>query len=379
MAVHARSRLQGSAPRRNGARARARLLASLPLALAVLPLFPAAIAMPPVPTQAELQASLPPEMADLSAFAEDGDDLDSSALAGPLYIKDPVARIPAKRGGRVAPTPLATVQAKFAAGRLVDPAGLLQAGIALGDENLRAAFAAPDSSGGAVLVAESFAPPLAPESPKGQIAAPKPDALRAIAALAPTPSSNDVAGSSVAAYAGTPRPGVSNLFDAVLGPSRGFIPPKGENDHSWVATPLPASSYTEEQQTCLAKAIYFEARGETEQGQGAVAQVVLNRVRNPAYPKTICGVVYQNQDWFGRCQFSFACDGIKDVIWNRPAYALAERIARQATNGEIWIPEVGSATHYHATYVHPRWAKTMEKVDKIGLHIFYRTFGGGWR
>src|SRR5690606_5661479 len=123
---------------------------------------------------------------------------------------------------------------------------------------------------------------------------------------------------------------------------------------------------------------YFEARGEPVKGQAAVAQVILNRVRNPAYPDTICGVVYQNKNWRNRCQFSFACDGIKDRVANRQHFRIAQEVAMAVTAGKIWLDEVGTATHYHATYVHPRWAKTMDQVKKIGRHIFYRTFGGGW-
>lgn len=99
-----------------------------------------------------------------------------------------------------------------------------------------------------------------------------------------------------------------------------FIPPTRSGDHDWMRAPLPANAFTQAQQDCLATAIYFEARGETLEGQAAVAQVILNRVRNPAYPDTICDVVYQNQDWFNRCQFSFACDGVKDRVTDRPAF-----------------------------------------------------------
>ncbi|HET9705729.1 MAG TPA: cell wall hydrolase [Vicinamibacterales bacterium] len=113
-------------------------------------------------------------------------------------------------------------------------------------------------------------------------------------------------------------------------------------------------------------------------GQAAVAQVVLNRVRNPAYPATICGVVYQNDNWRNRCQFSFACDGIKDRVTSRYHYRRAEEIAMAVTAGKIFLPEVASSTHYYADYVNPRWARTMQKMKKIGLHIFYRTYGGGW-
>jgi len=157
-----------------------------------------------------------------------------------------------------------------------------------------------------------------------------------------------------------------------------FIPPIGPKDHAWAATPVPASTFSAPQQKCLAEAIYFEARGESLKGQAAVAQVVLNRVRNPAYPDTVCGVVYQNVNWYNRCQFSFACDGRRHRVTERRHWRIAQDIAKAVTAGQIWLPEVGSSTHYHALYVHPRWAYTMDKVQKIGLHIFYRTRGGGW-
>lgn len=157
-----------------------------------------------------------------------------------------------------------------------------------------------------------------------------------------------------------------------------FIPPVVEGDHAWMSKPLPAAVFSAPEQRCLAEGIYFEARGESLKGQAAVAQVILNRVRNPAYPNTICGVVYQNEDWRNRCQFSFACDGARERIRSPRHYEVAEEIAMAVTAGKIFLPEVGSSTHYHATYVRPRWARTMDQMKKIGLHIFYRTKGGGW-
>jgi spore germination cell wall hydrolase CwlJ-like protein len=169
-------------------------------------------------------------------------------------------------------------------------------------------------------------------------------------------------------------------FDAILKkPAAGrFIPPIGPEDHAWAANPLPADSFTAKQQQCLASGVYFEARGESVRGQAAVAQVILNRVRNPAYPNTICDVVYQNEDWRNRCQFSFACDNIKDRIRSEDHWKTAREVAMAVTAGKIWLAEVGSATHYHAVYVRPNWAHTMKKVGRIGLHVFYRTYGGGW-
>jgi spore germination cell wall hydrolase CwlJ-like protein len=160
-------------------------------------------------------------------------------------------------------------------------------------------------------------------------------------------------------------------------------PDRYDNDddvrrHSWAMNPLPEDVHDDDQQLCLARAIYFEARGESPVGQAAVAQVVLNRVKNPAYPKTICGVVYQNRNWRNRCQFSFACDGKAERIRAQTAWNRAKDLARDVTNGKVWLRSVGDSTHYHATYVSPRWARLMKRTDRIGRHIFYRTHGGGW-
>lgn len=170
-------------------------------------------------------------------------------------------------------------------------------------------------------------------------------------------------------------------FDALLGSAESsgrFVPPTVEGDHPWMREPLPASVFSTAQQECLATAIYFEARGEKVEGQAAVAQVILNRVRNPAYPESVCGVVYQNQEWLNKCQFSFACDGIPDIVADRRAFEIAKDVAMAVSGGKIFLSEVASSTHYNATYVSPVWARSMERMTQIGSHIFYRTFGGGW-
>lgn len=154
--------------------------------------------------------------------------------------------------------------------------------------------------------------------------------------------------------------------------------PTIKGDHPWAKNPLPKSVFSTAEQRCLATGIYFESRGESVKGQAAVAQVILNRVKNPAYPNTICGVVYQNDHWHNRCQFSFACDGIKDRITEPYHWRKAQEVARAVTEGEIYLPEVGSSTHYYADYVSPGWARSMKKMKKIGRHIFFRTYGGGW-
>ena len=129
--------------------------------------------------------------------------------------------------------------------------------------------------------------------------------------------------------------------------------------------------FEDRERRCLSTAIYFEARGESKRGQIAVAQVVLNRVRSPLFPETICGVVFQGQMRKG-CQFSFACDGHTDNPRNKEQWALAQDLAKEVMSGDQWLPEVGYSTFYHANYVNPRWARHMRKIDKIGRHIFYK-------
>ena len=125
---------------------------------------------------------------------------------------------------------------------------------------------------------------------------------------------------------------------------------------------------------CLTQAIYFEAAREPEVGQEAVAQVVLNRLRHPAYPKSVCGVVYQGAARTTGCQFTFTCDGSmrfapQPVLWRQ-----AREVAERALAGYV-DRQVGSATHYHAQYVAPYWAPTLVKMVQVGQHIFYRWTG----
>jgi hypothetical protein len=125
---------------------------------------------------------------------------------------------------------------------------------------------------------------------------------------------------------------------------------------------------------CMTQAVYYEAAREPVKGQEAVAQVVLNRVRHPAYPKSICGVVYQGAGLPTGCQFTFTCDGAlrfapQPALWRR-----AQDVAKQALAGFV-DKEVGSATHYHAAYVAPYWAPTLVKMTQVGQHIFYRWTG----
>jgi hypothetical protein len=128
---------------------------------------------------------------------------------------------------------------------------------------------------------------------------------------------------------------------------------------------------------CLAEAVYYEARSESEEGQRAVAQVVLNRVRHPAFPKSVCGVVYQGPlRAGGGCQFTFTCDG---SLGNAPSglgWVRARRIAAEALAGSVYAP-VGYATNYHTQYVVPVWAYRLVKLAVVGAHSFYR-LPGNW-
>jgi len=125
------------------------------------------------------------------------------------------------------------------------------------------------------------------------------------------------------------------------------------------------------QMRCLAEAIYFESRGEPEQGQAAVAQVVLNRVRSGIYPTTVCGVVYQDRNRPFACQFSFACEGRSLRIEEPGPWAVATRIAQEVVSGSNYNAGVSEAVNYHANYVSPFWIGYLRKVDRIGNHIFY--------
>lgn len=121
---------------------------------------------------------------------------------------------------------------------------------------------------------------------------------------------------------------------------------------------------------CLTQAVYFEARGETPAGQAAVAQVVLNRVRHPAFPKSVCAVVFQGAGNRG-CQFSFACNGSLRQGKESAAWTRARKIASRALAGAV-VAEVGSATHFHTTGVSPAWGPRLQRVAQVGLHVFYR-------
>lgn len=138
-------------------------------------------------------------------------------------------------------------------------------------------------------------------------------------------------------------------------------------DAAWIrAVPLTESNAAFE---CLARAIYFEARGESVKGQAAVAEVILNRVDSPLFPHTICGVV--NQAGSGGCQFSFTCDGRSDAIGDRAAWYVAEKVASALIDGAPRDLTQG-ATYFHTPAVRPSWSKRFDMTAHIGSHYFYR-------
>jgi spore germination cell wall hydrolase CwlJ-like protein len=157
------------------------------------------------------------------------------------------------------------------------------------------------------------------------------------------------------------------------------IAPKGEvnADNQRAKTPAERLGLFNDKgraksEKCLAEAVYFESRGEAVRGQIAVAQVVLNRAFSGYYPATVCGVVYQNKYRHFACQFTFACDNTADVIREPDMWERARKISKAMLDGQIWLPEVGKSTHYHAYWVRPSWVSEMKRMYKFGVHTFYR-------
>jgi spore germination cell wall hydrolase CwlJ-like protein len=168
--------------------------------------------------------------------------------------------------------------------------------------------------------------------------------------------------------------------EAVRVPDSGeSIAAKGEvnSDNQRGKTPAERLGLLDEKaraksEKCLTEAIYFEARGEAVRGQIAVAQVVMNRAFSGFYPTTVCGVVYQNKHRHLACQFTFACDNVADVVREPDMWDRARKIAKAMLDGQLWLPEVGKSTHYHAYWVHPSWVSEMKRMYKFGVHTFYR-------
>ena len=209
--------------------------------------------------------------------------------------------------------------------------------------------------------------------------------LAAIGALAnaawSTPTLDGVRGADRSAEAAPPAP--PPLLVRQLAPEdalaiNGTIPlESGPNPAARPFTMAGASAEDRAQALdCLSSAVYYEAGSQDADGQRAVAQVVLNRVRHPAFPASVCGVVYQGSTRATGCQFTFTCDGSLERRPSADGWARARTVAEAALNGYVFKP-VGYATHYHADYVVPYWASSLAKSAVVGAHIFYR-WAGGW-
>ena len=135
-----------------------------------------------------------------------------------------------------------------------------------------------------------------------------------------------------------------------------------------LSLPVPKSN---KQISCLAEALYFEARGEPIQGQLAVGEVILNRVKDTRYPSSICKVINQGTGRRFACQFTYTCDGKLETVHERKPYEMALKIAKILMTTHDGKLTRGS-THYHSNYVNPKWSKKFERVAKFGRHIFYR-------
>jgi spore germination cell wall hydrolase CwlJ-like protein len=216
---------------------------------------------------------------------------------------------------------------------------------------------------GEIGLASGFAPALenesvAPPSRAGQGATPR--VLRAVALGSSTP------------YAADQTPVLASVVSAKRNVETANVTsvPRDSDKRDYLA--LIAPEKLDSEKLCLAQAIYFEARSEPEAGRAAVAQVILNRMTSGHYPSSICGVVFQNQQNYHACQFSFTCEGRALRVRDNESWAQAMRVADDVLGGKTWVADVGASTHYHANYVSPRWARSLKKMDVIGKHIFYR-------
>jgi spore germination cell wall hydrolase CwlJ-like protein len=185
-------------------------------------------------------------------------------------------------------------------------------------------------------------------------------------------SSGTTAVESVRTQPRADKPGLGRYLKSLLTASqpRGEIKPLAATfSTSWLDAQPRATGG--EQWRCLSEALYFEARGETVKGQFAVAEVILNRVASDRYPDSVCGVINQGTGRKYQCQFTFTCDGRKEVISERGAYARVAKVARAAMDG-LDVELTDGATHYHTTAVRPSWARRFHQTARIGVHLFYR-------
>jgi hypothetical protein len=214
-------------------------------------------------------------------------------------------------------------------------------------------------------IADSSPAQAAPSTPAARPHPQIPDgatpmAPRAITLASATPAPADTVPEAVAAAPVSMPPNFAAKAE-----------PPPARAHSGFAQLIKPAQFARELR-CLAEAVYFEARSEPEAGQAAVAQVVLNRVQSGLYPASVCGVVYQNRHRYLACQFTFACEGKSLRIADADSWSVAQRIASAVVQGRTYLSTVGGATHYHATYVRPYWAKRLTRMDRVGAHVFYK-------
>lgn len=160
----------------------------------------------------------------------------------------------------------------------------------------------------------------------------------------------------------------SKRLKAMISPPR-VAPGSVQYSRSWIdAQPKPATSA---ELRCLSEALYFEARGETVKGQFAVAEVIMNRVKSGRFPGSLCGVINQGTGKKYGCQFTYTCDGYKEVIAEPRAFSRVSKVASAILDGKA--PKLtDGATHYHTTAVRPKWSRVYTKTARIGDHLFYR-------
>ena len=302
-------------------------------------------------------------------------DLKAHARVFPLVRRD------GKRDARLAPGPSfarsAEALRRSASQALVTNVGLTVAGVITPGS---ATWSPEEGEAGFVAVPD-LGLGLAPEAgegdrPAGAGAIPSledsdgttPAVPRAVALSSTTPATADAAPIEVAASS-LALPGFSPRLDRG-GEGAGAAIPGEPARHRYADLIEPEAM--DREQRCLAEAVYFESRSEPEEGQAAVAQVVLNRVKSGLYPASVCGVVYQNRHHYMGCQFSFACEGKALRITDAGAWSTATRIAGAVIAGRTYLAEVGAATHYHADYARPGWSRRLRKVEAIGRHIFYQ-------
>ena len=175
----------------------------------------------------------------------------------------------------------------------------------------------------------------------------------------------DLAQAHEAAAQALPDKGVRHL-------ARGYVPSDGNGIYSKAFLRTVPVVEGGKEWRCLSEALYFEARGETVMGQFAVAEVILNRVEDPKFPETICGVVNQGSGRGKyRCQFTYTCDGKLEIISDKRSWANVGKVARLSMQMDD-RPLTRGATYYHTDYVSPSWARKFVNTATIGVHLFYK-------